>query len=147
VIGDPKVRRGGRVAHAVWAALAVLVSLLLIFGGKGHPPPIILLPLVIIVWVVGHFAVWGVEWLAVKGRRGASGTEREGKSWPVGLKLALVGTGIGAAVGMLQIVVTAFLGKMYPFHDATLWTIMMAMWCFCCCLAFTLPLHAESSRS
>ena len=126
--GNPKVRRGRRVAHSLWAAVAVSVSLLLVLGGRGHPPPIIFLPLVIVVWVVGHFTVWGVGWLAAKGQRLASENEGRGKSWPVGLRLALIGTGVAAAIGLLQIIVTGYQRKMYPFHDVTLWTIMMVIW-------------------
>ena len=126
--GNPKVRRSRRVAHALWAGIAVSVSLLLVFGGRGHPPPIIFLPLVIVVWVVGHFTVWGVEWLAAKGQRLASENEGRNKSWPVGLRLALIGTGVAASIGLLQIIVTGYQGKMYPFHDVTLWMIMMAIW-------------------
>jgi len=88
----------------------------------------IFLPLVIVVWVVGHFTVWGVEWLAAKGQRLASEHEGQGKSWPVGLRLALIGTGVGASMGLLQIIVTGYEGKVYPFHDFTLWRIMMAIW-------------------
>jgi hypothetical protein len=128
VIGSREVPKERRVAHAVWAALAILVSLLLIFGGQGHPHPVIFLPLVIVVWIVGHFTIWGVSWLAVKGRRRASGIEAGERSWPMGLRFALMGTGIAASVGLLQIVVTAFRGKMYPYHDVTLWGIMMAIW-------------------
>jgi len=128
VIGNPKFRRGRRVAHSLWAAVAVSVSLLLVLGGRGHPPPIIFLPLVIVVWVAGHFTVWGVDWLAAKGRRLAGENEGRVKSWPVGLRLALIGTGVAAAIGLLQIIVTVYQRKMYPFHDVTLWTIMMVIW-------------------
>ena len=126
--GNSKVRRGRRVAHSLWAAVAASVSLLLVFGGGGHPPPIIFLPLVIVVWVAGHFTIWGAGWLAGKGQRLAGENEGRGKSWPVGLRLALIGTGVAAAIGLLQIIVTGYQRKMYPFHDVTLWMIMMAVW-------------------
>ncbi len=126
-VGDAKARKGRRVAHALWAAIGVFVSVLLAFG-RGHPPPIVFLPLVIVVWVVGHFVVWGVDWLVAKGQRRASENEAERKSWPVGVRLALIGTGIVGVVGLFQIVVSGYRLRMYPFHDAALWTIMMVIW-------------------
>jgi hypothetical protein len=129
--GEAKLRMRNRIAHAAWAAFAVCVSLMLIFVGKGHPPPIIFLPVVAIFWVLGHIVIWAIGWLSTKGQRardagGASNGQRA--SWPISLRFVLTGTGIAACVGTLQIVVTVLRGKLYPFHDATLWTIMMVLW-------------------
>ncbi len=124
---SPKDRRG-YAAHAAWAVTAVAVSLLMIFTiNKGHPPFIVFLPLVILVWVVGHLAIWGVAWLVVKGRRVASGTRSEGRSWPVGLRLAVIGTGVLTSVGVFQILVTGYLGRLYPYHYANLWALMLVI--------------------
>lgn len=117
-----------RIAHAIWAALAILVALFLVLAGGGHPAPIIFLPLVVVIWVVGHIVVWGVGWLAGKGRRLRTAAGGVTQSWPAGLKLAVIGTAVGTSVGIIQIVVTAFLGKLYPYHDATLWTTMLIIW-------------------
>ena len=116
-----------RVSHMIWAVLATLASLVLILGGAGHPPPIVLLPLVIVIWIIGHIAVWGIASLAARGRRGTSSAQGV-RPWPTGLRLALIGTAVGAAMGLVQIAVTIFLGKMYPYRDAALWTMTMAIW-------------------
>ena len=93
MIDSPKDRRG-YAAHAAWAVLAAVASLLMIFTiNKGYPH-IAFLPLVILVWVVGHLAISGVARLAVKGRHVAIETGSEGRSWPVGLRLAVIGTGV-----------------------------------------------------
>lgn len=129
--GDAKLRMRNRITHVAWAAFAVCVSLMLIFVGEGHPPPIVFLPVVVIFWILGHIVIWAVGWLATKGQRarGAGGaSDRQHAPWPMSLRLVLTGTGIAACVGILQIVVTVLRGKLYPFHDATLWTIMMALW-------------------
>ncbi len=130
MIGNPDSgsRRRWRVAHAAWAVLAVALSLFLAFTKGGHPPLIFLLPPVLVVWVVGHFAIWGVRWLAAKGRRLASGTAGEGRPWPVGLRLALLGTGVGTSIGVFQLLMTALQGELYPFHYASLWAVMLAVW-------------------
>lgn len=124
----PESRIWKRVAHAIWAILAVVVALLLVLAGEGHPAPIIFLPLVGVIWVVGHIVVWGVEWLADKGRRVGTAVEGATETWPVGLKLALIGTGVGGSVGIIQIVVTLFIGRLYPYHGTTLWTTMLMIW-------------------
>ncbi len=114
--------------HATWAVLAVIVSLFLVFMKGGHPPLIIFVPLVLIIWFVGHFVIWGVQWLAGKGRRLDGGTGRESSSWPVGLWFALVGTAIPALIGIFQLLVTAWEGRLYPYHYFDLWAMMLAVW-------------------
>jgi hypothetical protein len=116
-----------RFVHAVWAAIGGCVSVLLIFTGGGHPPPIVFLPVVVVVWIVGHVAIWGTGWLVERGRHAAIRSKREHASWPVSLRLVLVGTGVATCVGLLQIAVTVLRGKLYPFHGAMLWTAMLAI--------------------
>lgn len=116
-----------RWAHIMWAGLAGVACTLLIVGGGGHPPPIILVPVVGVVWVVGHIALWGVRRLAVKGRVLGSNSEGEARSWPPGLIIAVIGTGAASSLGLLQLVITVLLRGRYPFRDA-FWTIMMIAW-------------------
>jgi hypothetical protein len=116
-----------RWAHILWALLAAAACALLIAGGGGHPPPIILVPVVWVVWVTGHFALWGVRWLAVRGRIFGSDTEGEARPWPPGLIIALMGTGAASSLGLLQLVISVFFRARYPFRDA-FWTIMMIAW-------------------
>jgi hypothetical protein len=120
--------RKRNAAHAGWAVLAVVVSILMIFTtNTGHPPLIALLPLVILVWVVGHLAIWAVASLAIKGQRVSIETGGKGRSWPVGLTLAVTGTGILTLAGVIQIIVTGYLGKLYPYHYVGLWAIMLVI--------------------
>lgn len=121
------LRRPFRWAHTIWALLAGSVCILLIVGGGGHPPPMILVPVVGAVWVTGHIAFWGVRWLAFKGQVWASRAGGATVSFPPGLIVALIGTGAASSLGLLQLVVTVLLRRLYPFHGA-LWTIMMMIW-------------------
>lgn len=108
--------------------LAAVVSLFMIFTtNTGHPPLIAFLPLVILVWVVGHLAIWGVAGLAIRGQRFSIETGGKDRSWPVGLTLAVTGTGILTLAGVFQIIVTGYLGKLYPYHNVNLWTIMLVI--------------------
>lgn len=116
-----------RWAHILWALLAGVACALLIVGGGGHPPPIIFVPVVGVVWVTGHIALWGVRWLVIKGRVLGADAEGQARSWPPGLIIALIGTGAASSLGVLQLVITVFLRERFPFRDA-FWTIMMIAW-------------------
>ena len=116
-----------RWTHMIWAFLAGSVCILLLVGGGGHPPPMILVPVVGAVWVTGHIALWGVRWLAFKGQVWVTRAGRATGSWPPGLLVGLIGTGAASSIGLLQLVVTVLLRRLYPFPGA-LWTIMMIIW-------------------
>ena len=111
------------ISHIIWMALGAGISLLLVFSTGGHPPGIILLPLVLPVWIIGHGAIWGIAWLAGKGR-----THGGGSSWPPVLLLALIGSGVAAAIGIIQLSGTILLGTFYPFRGVILWTATLAFW-------------------
>ena len=116
---------GGRFrwTHLVWAVLGLGASLLLVFGGgQGHPPAILFLPLVLVIWCLGHAALWGIALLAAKGRKLAGTTEGARDAWPPGLVVASVGTGVVAFLGLLQLVVTLVLVGWYPF-EGVLWAV------------------------
>jgi hypothetical protein len=101
-----------RLAHAAWAAVGIIVCLLLVLTGqKGHPPAVIFLPHALVVWAVGHGLIWGVQRLAARGRRIVTATE--GQRWPVGLRLAVVGTGAAALVGVAQVIGTGLEGRWF----------------------------------
>ncbi|MGD9113268.1 MAG: hypothetical protein PVI77_12990, partial [Desulfobacterales bacterium] len=70
------------MAHAAWAAIAISVSLFMIFTKqRGDPPMMIFVPLVLKIWVVGHFVIWAVQWLAARGQRIVSESGGERKPW------------------------------------------------------------------
>ena len=121
------LRRLFRWAHMIWAILAGAVCVLLIVGGGGHPPPIIFVPVVGVVWVAGHIALWGVRRLAVAGKVRASNAQGEAPSWPPGLVIALIGTGAISFLGLLQLVISAVLSARYPFRGA-LWPMALTIW-------------------
>ena len=118
-----------RVAHAAWAALCIVACLLLVLTGrKGHPPAVILLPVALVAWVVGHGFIWGVQRLAARGRRSVARTAAQDQPWPLGLRLVAVGTGTAALVGVAQLAGTLFKGSWYPFDDAGLWWALLVVW-------------------
>jgi len=103
MIDTPKDRRR-YAAHAAWAAIAITVSLFMIFTKqRGDPTMMVFVPLVLIIWVVGHFVIWAVHWLAARGQRIVSESGGERKPWPIGLRLAVIGTGVLTSAGVFQI--------------------------------------------
>ena len=118
-----------RVAHAAWAAVCFIACLLLVVNGRqGHPPAIILLPVVLLAWAVGHGFIWGAQRLADKGRRLSAPTVTNGQRWPFALRLAAIGTGSAGLVGAAQVVATLFKGSWYPFNHASDWWAMLLVW-------------------
>jgi hypothetical protein len=125
-----------RLVHAVWAALSATVCLYLIFTRQtGHPPPIVLVPYVLVAWGVGHGLIWAAQRLAAKGRSVSALGDTAEQSWPIGLRLALVGTGGPALIGIVQVIGTVLKRQWYPYPEAGLWVTMLLV-----CLA-----HAASS--
>ena len=135
-----------RAAHAVWAAVGAAVCLLLVLTGRGgHPPAIILLPLVLVAWAVGHGLIWGTLRLAATGRRKGIGTADD-QAWPLGLKVVLVGTAAVALLGVAQIVGTVLTGRWYPFQQAGEWAAMLLVWLLHAACFTALLLRRRSSR-
>ena len=122
------LKRPFRIAHLVWAGIAVgLTALLVFFGGEGHPPGIILLPVVWGVWLLGHGALWASRRLALEGRSRTRSSMDGGLKWPPGLFLFTIGTGFATAVGLLPLVMTVAGTGGDRFRDP-LWAIMAAIW-------------------
>jgi hypothetical protein len=117
-----------RIAHAAWAAACIAAGVLLVLTGRhGHPPAIILLPLVLVAWAAGHGIIWcTLRLLAAGGRRIAVATDRP--RWPPALRALAVGTGLAAVLGVVQLVGTVMTGGWYPFRRASEWAAMLLVW-------------------
>jgi hypothetical protein len=113
----------------VWAVLALITCAFLVLTRQtGHPPPIFLVPYVLVAWAGGHGFIWAVKHLSAIGRRRAARATTEDQPWPVGLTLALVGTGVGTLVGIAQVIGTALQARWYPYQDVGFWAAMLAVW-------------------
>jgi hypothetical protein len=58
----------------------------------------------------------------------ASKTDGVLKPWPIDLRIALIGTGVPAVIGIFQVLMTGLQRKWYPYPDARLWAVMLAVW-------------------
>ena len=116
------------VAHVVWGIAGLAICALLVLSRGGHPPAIVFLPLAVIVWAVGHAAIWAAARIAARGRRIASEAGLGAQGWPPALVAVLVLTGLASAVGIVQLVVTLVMGSLYPTGPPGMWTLTMVLW-------------------
>lgn len=79
---------GFRVLHLVWAALAIAASAVLVTSKGGHPPAIILLPVVLVAWVLGHSFLALVHH-AIR-RQGTRLGDTAASRWPIPIVALLV---------------------------------------------------------
>ncbi len=86
-----------------------------------------MLPVVWVVWALGHGGLWMVRRLAVRGRSRAVGSGGAVPSWPPGLILAAAGTGLTAAGGALLVLLTLVQWKEGRFLDLV-WVTIVAVW-------------------
>lgn len=123
-MSESKGQRKGffRSVHAVWGLLGLAASGMCFTGG-GHPPPLIFLPVVLVIWLLGHLFLWSVSRLAAGG---FARVEQEGgtpQRWPWALILAALLSGFATAALLLRLlaVVLPFgLGLDLPHLDVML---------------------------
>ena len=79
-----------RILHIVWAILSVIACVILVTSKGGHPPGIILLPIALIFWVIGHVLLWVISKLFARGKKLEVRTENDVKKWPLSLIILAV---------------------------------------------------------
>ena len=93
-----------RVLHIVWAILGVIACVILVTSKGGHPPAIILLPIALIFWVVGHILLWIISKLFARGKKLEVRTEGDVKKWPLSLIILAVFLGGVFIFGSMAII-------------------------------------------
>ena len=68
-----------RILHIVWAILGVIACAILVTSKGGHPPAIILLPVALIFWAVGHLLLWIISKIFARGKKLEVRTETDVK--------------------------------------------------------------------
>jgi hypothetical protein len=104
---QPRFRLIVRVLHLVWAIPGLVASYIFATATGGHPPGILFLPVVLIVWGGGHLAIWGTSRLA----RTAAGKRGQRTTWPVSIIIAVASTGIVAFAGLFLVVAGLITGE------------------------------------
>lgn len=90
-----------RWLHGLWALPCIIASVWLAMATEGHPPGIIFVPFVLVVWGIGHLALWGAHKLA---RRGLSKGPRPSGRLPLPVVTVLVGSSIVTLLGIIFVV-------------------------------------------
>lgn len=91
----PVLRRVIRILHLAWG-LPCLVIAVMLAGADGHPPGLIFVPVVVVVWGLGHLTLLLTRILA---ERSAAG--RRPERWPWSIIVGVAGSGVVSFVGML----------------------------------------------
>lgn len=95
-VGSSRRKRFFLALHAIWAVPCVGVIGFLATATTGHPPGIILIPPVLVVWVSGHLLIWGSGRIIARSISQASGAISPTPAWPLGIVVTIVGAGIMA---------------------------------------------------
>jgi hypothetical protein len=82
-----------RGLHVVWAVIGVGICIVLITAKGGHPPGIVLVPVVVVIWLAGHALLWISRKLAIRGKYLADSRNRAGGRRPVMLILLALFSG------------------------------------------------------
>ena len=93
-----------RILHIVWAILCVIACVILVISKGGHPPGIILLPIALIFWVVGHVLLWIIYKLFARGKTLDVRPETDVKKWPLSLIILAVFLGGVFVFGSMAII-------------------------------------------
>ena len=93
-----------RVLHIVWAIVSLSVCVILATSKGGHPPAIILLPIALIFWLVGHLLLWTIAKLFGRGKKLELTTESDVKKWPWSLLILTVCLGGVFIFGAMAII-------------------------------------------
>ena len=93
-----------RILHIVWAILGVIACVILVTSKGGHPPAIILLPIALIFWVVGHVLLWIISKLFARGKKLEIRTKSDVNKWPLSLIILAVFLGGVFVFGSMAII-------------------------------------------
>ena len=129
-----------RILHSVWAIVGVIACAILVTSKGGHPPAIILLPVALIFWVVGHLLLWIISKLFARGKKLAVPretnteikaetdidikAETETKKWPLSLIILAVFLGGVFVFGAMAIILLIVLNNDW----LRKMPVMLALW-------------------
>ena len=97
-----------RILHIVWAIVSLIACVILATSKGGHPPAIILLPIALIFWIVGHLLLWIISKLFGRREKLELGAESDVKKWPLSLLILAVllgGVFIFGAMAIILLIV------------------------------------------
>lgn len=130
-----------RWIHILWATIGCVFTVLLAIA-KGHPPGLVFVPIVLVVWLTGHGLLWLTRKVAVKGKIVATKRHVAYRQWPV-LLIVLVFF-LGA------VFVSVFFGLGWQIFSGSRWSIELlsvcAIWLIASLCFFGILLRKNWSR-
>ena len=71
-----------RFLHIVWAIIGIAVAAVLILSKGGHPPALVLLPVVAGAWLLGHIMLWISQLLVRRSSKSIFAEQTMRQRWP-----------------------------------------------------------------
>lgn len=103
-----------RALHILWAIVAMSVIAILAMSSKGHPPGIVFVPVVLVIWITGHVFLWLSHLLVKRGQTHAENEEGALDKWPLALALIALIFGGTFIFGVITFGVTSLIGSNSP---------------------------------
>lgn len=85
-----------RFLHIVWAIAGIAASALVIFSKGGHPPAMVLLPVVVGAWLLGHIMLWISQLIVRRSSKSIFAEQTTRQRWPPVVVLVTVILGLTA---------------------------------------------------
>jgi len=131
-----------RILHIIWAILGVIACVILVTSKGGHPPAIILLPIALIFWVIGHVLLWIISKLFARGKKLEVRSESDVKKWPLSLIILAVFSGGVFIFGSMAIILLIVLENDW----LSVMPAMLAFWLLPSLCFIGILLHKSWSR-
>ncbi|NKC01205.1 MAG: hypothetical protein GKR90_22285 [Pseudomonadales bacterium] len=109
-----------RSLHALIGLIGVSATIVLALS-EGHPPGIVLVPIALVFWALGHTFLWVSYKLSVRTDENLAGLEHK---WPVSLTLLAIFFGAISFIGLILIILTLLDG----YNRASELPPLLAIW-------------------
>lgn len=98
---------------------------------KGHPPGLVFVPIVLVIWLTGHGLFWLSRKFAVKGKSSAAKRHLDSRQWPVLLIVLVFFLGAVFVSGFCGLGWQIFSGSRWSFELLSVCVVwLMASLCF-----------------
>ena len=93
-----------RWMHGVWAIIGAGSCILLAAAKGGHPPGLVFVPVVAVIWLAGHLLLWMSHRLAIRGKSLAESRNIASGKWPLTIIFLVLVFGVIFIFGLFGII-------------------------------------------
>lgn len=83
-----------RFLHIIWVIAAIAVSVMIVQSKGSHPPALVLLPVMVGVWLLGHIILWISQWVVRRSSKSIFADQTMRQRWPPAVVLVTVSLGL-----------------------------------------------------